>query len=211
MPTKKTWEKKAGVKRCPYCDNEIKAAAKKCQYCWEFLSKSNKVSIDSQQDVVEVPVYNNFEYTENSFASFITWTNLNRIWRAKYFTRYVIFMLLLYVCLFVLVWIISGLSGSDADNFIAIPMLAFLGVSLYWNIILNNKRLHDYWWSWWLQLLLLVPIANIVILIFMYFKPWDEWENQYGKPSETKTREEVFAVIFLVLLVICFIAAIAGS
>ena len=120
-------------------------------------------------------------------------------------------MLLLYVCLFVLVWIISGLSGSDAESIMAIPMIAYLGVSLYWNIILNNKRLHDYWSSWWMQLLLLVPIVNIVIEIFMYFKPWDEWENQYGKPSETKTREEVFAVILLVLLVICFIAVIAGS
>lgn len=222
MPVKKVWEKKTSLKKaweqkvetkhCPYCDNEIKAKAIKCQYCWEFLSKSNKVSRGLQQDFIEESVDNEIEYKENSFASFITWTNLNRIWRAKYFVRGVIFMLFLYVCLFLVYGILSALAGGESeDTIMAICMIPFILISLYWNIILNNKRLHDYWSSWWLQLLLLVPIANIIVWICMYFIPWDERENQYWKPSETKTREEVLTGIFIVFLVICLIAAIASN
>lgn len=27
------------MKRCPFCDNEIRVKAVKCQYCWEYLDK----------------------------------------------------------------------------------------------------------------------------------------------------------------------------
>jgi uncharacterized membrane protein YhaH (DUF805 family) len=126
--------------------------------------------------------------------------------------RGVIFMLLLYLCFGIIMRIASAFWNADRENLVMIiPTIAFLLVSLYWNIILNNKRLHDIWWSWWCQLLVLVPIANIILLICWYFVPWDKLENQYWERCESKTREQVVTIIYVILLIILFIAWLSSD
>lgn len=145
---------------------------------------------------------------ENSFLNFVTWTSLNRIWRAKYIARSMVFSLLINVCSLIIWWIWSALESSGLDWITVIFLLWLVVVSIYWTIYLNNKRLHDRWSSWWWQLLLLIPIVNLIVTLFLWFAPWDEWVNDYWEPSETATREKVLAwilplfVIFLLIWIL---------
>lgn len=197
-PSKKTWEKKAETKHCPYCDNIIKAAAKKCQYCGEWLSKP-RTKNESEYHETKSFTSSEIEHKENSFVSFVTWTNLNRIWRAKYLTRSLIFEILMYICFIISSWFISYWEDENGGTIFSIIWwllgIVVLFFSIYWSVYINNKRLHDRWWSWRWQLLLFVPFANIILAICMWAVPWNKWENEYWEHCNSKTREKVIAII----------------
>lgn len=192
MLAKKEKNEKTEFKRCPYCGNEINLMAKKCQYCWEWL-----VSKQS-----------------NSFIDLVTWTNLNRVWRAKYLVRNIIFTLVIYLCAFLVWWIMVAFDGFNVKSLIyalwIVIILILFWFSLYWNIILNNKRLHDWWWSWWLQLLFLLPFVSIILAICMWVVPWNNFENKYGKSCESKMWEKVLAIIFVLMIPLLAIIWILG-
>lgn len=158
---------------------------------------------------VERTIWNSEIYNkENSFVSFITWTNLNRIWRIKFFVRNLILSLIFYwwVGLIILLW--SSLGHSVNEWLLSLLLIPVLCISFYWDICLRNKRFHDCWQSWWYQLLLLVPIVNFVVILYLLFCPWDKWENKYWEVSETKTWENVLA--WLLPIFIIFIICIMG-
>lgn len=229
MPIKKTPEKKTSVKQsserktsvkkssekktvetktCPYCWNEIKAAAKKCQYCGEWFQKPRAKSESTHYETRR-----EYEHKENSFISFVTWTNLNRTWRAKYFARTLIFGILTYLCFLIAMWLISFWEDGDWGTLFTVIWwiwgLVVLFFSIYWGVYINNKRLHDRWWSWWCQLLLLIPFVWSILWICMWAVPWNKWENEYGEPCESKIREKVISIIcILIIPVWIFIAAL---
>lgn len=214
------------VRLCPYCESELSDTAKKCKFCGEWLdkkveykcnncwymikkwdktcswcwSKLLREGIINSDRIHETKNKNN---KENTLENLITWTNLNRIWRVKYIARNCLLLLLLTLCFSIFFYILHHFEGV-ADGIYMMFGIIFIGIFIlymYWQIILNNKRLHDYWYSWWMQL---VPIWGLIVL---YFMPWTVWKNQYGEASETKEREKVLAIMYLIFLFLGMIGA----
>ena len=148
----------------------------------------------------------------NSFVSLVTWTSLNRIWRAKYISRNIVFGLITSVCSSIIsrLWVILESSGFDwvVYVFLWLPLMFF---SIYWSVYLNNKRFHDRWTSWWWQLLLFVPIVNFIVILYLWLASWNKWENKYWEPSETKTREKVLAWLLPILIIIVIVWIFAAA
>lgn len=147
-----------------------------------------------------------------SFVNLVTWTSLNRIWRAKYIARSMIFGLIMSLCSSIItrLWSILESSGFDWVVYLLLwlPLIFF---SIYWSVWLYNKRFHDRWASWWWQLLLFVPIINFFVIIYLWFFPWDKWENKYWKQAETQTREKVLAWILPILLIFVIVWILAAA
>ncbi len=180
-------------KICPYCGEEIRKIAKKCRFCWEFLENEDNMTIIKRK--------------RYWLIDFITGTSLNRIWRVKFFARSIICSLITIICSAIIILIFNKFNWAESENLLqniiwAIAILFIFCSSIWWNICLNNKRLHDIWWSWWSQLLLLIPVINVIFAICMRFVPWNKFSNEYGEPSESSTREIVFIDIFIWLLII---------
>ncbi len=132
--------------------------------------------------------------------NFITWTPLNRIWRAKYITRSMILWLLLSICSFLITFIWALFHSALFVRIVYLLLLLLWILAIYLLVYINNKRFHDRWISWWRQLLLLVPVVNIWVALYLWFAPWDEWENVYWAPSETKKWEVILAWIVPILV-----------
>lgn len=148
----------------------------------------------------------------NSFVNLVTWTSLNRIWRAKYIARSIIFSLVLSVCSSIITWLWTILESSGFDWVVYLllwlPLVFFF---IYWSVYLNNKRFHDRWTSWWWQLLLLIPVVNLVVTLYLWLAKGDEWVNEYGESSETKTWEKVLAWILPILFVFVIVWVLAAA
>ena len=146
------------------------------------------------------------------FLKFVTRTDLNRIWRAKFITASVIFSILVSIAsaAFSFLWTLFDSVLSYPIFTIVFDVIIF-ALSLYGSVYINNKRLHDFWKSWWWQLLLFLPIANIVMILIMWFYPWDKVDNQYWSASETTGFEKVWAWLFpiLVAFFVCWVFAAA--
>lgn len=52
--------------------------------------------------------------------------------------------------------------------------------SLWSNLVLASKRLHDFGRSGLLSLLLFIPVVSIVVFLFLCFFPGDPGPNKYG-------------------------------
>ncbi len=146
------------------------------------------------------------------FVKFVTRTNLNRIWRSKFITASFIFSLLLSLISSPLAYLWSMFDKVLSYPVISISISVLLAfVSIYWTVVINNKRFHDFGKSWWWQLLLFVPLVNIVMIFIMCLVPWDKEDNQYWSASETTTFEKVCAWLLpiLVAIVICWLFASA--
>lgn len=148
----------------------------------------------------------------DSFVNLVTWTSLNRIWRAKYISRNIIFGLITSVCSSIIsrLWVALESSGFDrvVYLFLWLPLIFF---SIYWSVYLNNKRFHDRWASWWWQLLLFIPIVNLFVLIYLWFFPWDKWWNEYWEQAETQTREKILAWILPILMIFVIVWILAAA
>lgn len=148
----------------------------------------------------------------NSFVNLVTWTPLNRIWRAKYISRNMVFGLVVSICSSIIsrLWVALESSGLDriVYVFLWLPLIFFF---IYWSVYLNNKRFHDRWASWWWQLLFFIPIVNFFVSIYLWFFPWDKWENKYWEQAETATRENVLAWILPILVIFLIIWILASA
>ena len=148
----------------------------------------------------------------NSFVNLVTWTPLNRIWRAKYISRNMVFGLVVSIISSIISWLWAALGSSGFDRvvfiFLWLPLTFF---SIYWSVYLNNKRFHDRWVSWWWQLLLLIPFVNLFAILYLWFFPWDKWWNEYWEQAETKTREKILAWILPILMIFIIVWIFAST
>lgn len=80
---------------------------------------------------------------------------------------------------------------------------------IYFSFIFAIRRLHDRGHSGWLSLLMLVPALNIAFGLYLIFAKGDAHENQFGLPRITQTWEKVLAWIYILILPLGILAAIA--
>lgn len=78
-------------------------------------------------------------------------------------------------------------------------------VTVFYSVVFAIRRCHDFNASGWWSLLLLIPLANLVF----YFIPGSEGGNRFGPMRPTRTWEKVLGIVFLVLMIVGVVAAIA--
>lgn len=98
-------------------------------------------------------------------------------------------------------YVLGGLVGF-------IALLAYL----YVNITITVQRLHDLGWSGWLWLLNLVPMVGSVFPIVITVMPGNTGVNRYGAPPPpNSTAVKILSALWLVLLAVLIIGALAGG
>ncbi|CAH0307993.1 DUF805 domain-containing protein [Pseudomonas brassicacearum] len=96
--------------------------------------------------------------------------------------------------------IVGGLLGVAV-------VLAFAFVSIQFNV----QRLHDLGWSGWLWLVNLVPFVGSIFPFILIIAPGNTGANQYGPPPPRNTTAvKVLASLWLVMIVLIFLATFAG-
>ncbi len=108
-----------------------------------------------------------------------------------------------------------GLISSDSSaGLILGGLLAFflcLAIGLV-SIQICVQRLHDIGWSGWLWLLHLVPIVGSVFPFVIMCVPGNQAVNRYGPPPPpNSTAVKVLSSLWLVLIAVVFIGALAGG
>lgn len=89
----------------------------------------------------------------------------------------------------------------------AVVVLAFAFVSIQFNV----QRLHDLGWSGWLWLINLVPFVGSIFPFILIIAPGNTGANQYGPPPPRNTTGvKVLASLWLVMIVLIFMATFAG-
>lgn len=98
-------------------------------------------------------------------------------------------------------FLLGGLFG-------VVALLAYL----YVNITITVQRLHDLGWSGWLWFLNLVPMVGSVFPILITFMPGNAGANRYGAPPPpNSTAVKILSALWLVLLAVLIIGALAGG
>ena len=89
----------------------------------------------------------------------------------------------------------------------AVVVLAFAFVSIQFNV----QRLHDLGWSGWLWLINLVPFVGSIFPFILIIAPGNTGANQYGPPPPRNTTAvKLLASLWLVMIVLIFVATFAG-
>lgn len=89
----------------------------------------------------------------------------------------------------------------------AVVVLAFAFVSIQFNV----QRLHDLGWSGWLWLINLVPFVGSIFPFILIIAPGNTGANQYGPPPPRNTTAvKLLASLWLVMIVLIFMATFAG-
>ncbi|WP_417697010.1 DUF805 domain-containing protein [Pseudomonas sp.] len=97
--------------------------------------------------------------------------------------------------------IVGGLLGL-------IIALGFAYVSIQFSV----QRLHDLGWSGWLWLLNLVPFVGSVFPFVLMALPGNTGANRYGPPPPpNSTAVKVLSSLWIVMIVVAFLAAMAGA
>ncbi|MBC3377060.1 DUF805 domain-containing protein [Pseudomonas sp. SWRI92] len=96
--------------------------------------------------------------------------------------------------------VVGGLLG-------AVVLIAFAFVSIQFNV----QRLHDLGWSGWLWLINLVPFVGSIFPFILIIAPGNTGANQYGPPPPRNTTAvKLLASLWLVMIVLIFLATFAG-
>ncbi|WP_339505127.1 DUF805 domain-containing protein [Pseudomonas sp. RL_105y_Pfl2_101] len=96
--------------------------------------------------------------------------------------------------------VVGGLLGAAV-------VLAFAFVSIQFNV----QRLHDLGWSGWLWLVNLVPFVGSIFPFILIIAPGNTGANQYGPPPpRNSTAVKLLASLWIVMLVLVFLATFAG-
>lgn len=102
-------------------------------------------------------------------------------------------------------------SGFPAGILGIAVLAAFIlfAIFLYYSFVFTIRRLHDCNRSGWLSLLMLIPVINIIFMLYVFFAPGTQGSNNYGAPRPTKDWEKVLAIIYIVLMALGFLGALA--
>jgi len=77
-------------------------------------------------------------------------------------------------------------------------------------VMIGVQRLHDIGWSGWLLLLTLVPVIGGVFSLLMFLIPGSTAANRFGPPPPpNSTAVKVLALLWLAVIVLGIVAAIA--
>ncbi|MCO8045748.1 DUF805 domain-containing protein [Acinetobacter bohemicus] len=96
--------------------------------------------------------------------------------------------------------------GSSLSSPVIILFIFLYGVAIYFSMVFTIRRLHDRNHSGWFSLLLLVPVVNILFALYLLFAPGDQQANQFGQPRTTRGWENVLAILYILVLILLFIA-----
>ncbi len=103
-------------------------------------------------------------------------------------------------------------TAEGAEN-ISIPGLIMMGilyiVLIYFSFIFTIRRLHDRNHTGWLSLLMLVPLVNLFLILYLFFARGDEGINNYGLPRATATWEKVLGWLYILIVPLGILTAIA--
>ncbi|HLA32727.1 MAG TPA: DUF805 domain-containing protein, partial [Pseudomonas sp.] len=90
-------------------------------------------------------------------------------------------------------------------------LMAVVGVAIaVVGILFGVQRLHDIGWSGWLLLLNLVPVVGGVFSLLMFIIPGSTEANRFGPPPPpNSTPVKVLAALWLAIIVLGIVAAIA--
>src|SRR5690606_11597409 len=111
---------------------------------------------------------------------------------------------------FVIALMLPGINldtlGSSLSSPVIILFIFLYGVAIYFSMVFTICRLHDRNHSGWFSLLLLVPVVNILFALYLLFAPGDQQANQFGQPRTTRGWENVLAILYILVLILLFIA-----
>lgn len=133
-----------------------------------------------------------------------------RFGRLSYLGWVMLSSIVMMILLFILLSIF-GLAFNPQNLSIGplIPYIIIYLVFIYFSVVFMIRRLHDRNHSGWLALLVFVPLANIIFMLYLIFAKGDETTNAYGPPRPTATWEKVLAWIYIALIPLSIVAAIA--
>ncbi|WP_413792905.1 MULTISPECIES: DUF805 domain-containing protein [unclassified Pseudomonas] len=107
-------------------------------------------------------------------------------------------------------WLLASdsIAGLIVGGLLAtVVVLAFAFVSIQFNV----QRLHDLGWSGWLWLINLVPFVGGIFPFILIIAPGNTGANQYGPPPPRNTTAvKLLASLWLVMIVLIFMATFAG-
>ena len=83
----------------------------------------------------------------------------------------------------VLAQLVSGGAASFYDEAAAVGPVILLA-TLYWNIAIAVKRLHDVGYGGFLALALLIPLVNLAFTLWVGFLPGTAGPNRFGDTAD---------------------------
>ncbi len=141
--------------------------------------------------------------------SYLAWVFLsNLVFNVIYFVFAIFYVLSIGVTASFEEMLNSGLPAGILGIAVLAAFVLF-ALFLYYSFVFTIRRLHDCNRSGWLSLLMLIPVINIIFMLYVFLARGTEGNNNYGAPRPTKDWEKVLAIIYIVLMVLGFLGALA--
>ena len=139
-----------------------------------------------------------------------------RIGRLRYLAWTMVLTLAVMPVVGIAFWLsLSWLLVATSTTAMVIGGLVAVAIFLafaYVSIQFSAQRLHDLGWSGWLWLLNLVPFVGSLFPFVLIFAPGNSGANRYGPPPPpNSTAVKVLSWLWVVLIVLIFIGALAGA
>ena len=215
--------------RCPKCGHE-QAKAAECSACGIIIEKylARQAQLQEEAAVIQAsiastsptaapetpasaspyaPPQANVAEQLPEFGELKPFGVTGRIGRLRYLAWSLVLILVMAPALGIAA---LGMGISDTVGIILIAGVTIAMVVV--SVQIGVQRLHDIGWSGWLYLLNLVPIVGSVFPLLMLLIPGNAGANRYGPPQPpNSTAVKVLASLWLVILLLVVIAAIAGG
>lgn len=103
----------------------------------------------------------------------------------------------------------SLIAGETPSLGLFVPIIVIYIVLIYCTYIFAIRRLHDLNKTGWLSLILLIPLVGLFFWVYISCAKGDEGTNIYGAPRITRGWEKVLGWIYIIMLPLSLIFAIA--